>query len=87
LNIINNSKSAGAKKLTVSLMMINQSEVAIVFNDEGAGETHKTPDGLGIGLKLSGRIIAAMGGKLIFSAQENGAQTVVRIPIFYPEKA
>jgi two-component system sensor histidine kinase RegB len=81
LNIINNSKSAGAKKIVV-IFLLEQDYVVILFKDEGEGIKHKNHEGLGIGLKLSARIIEAMGGELLFKANETGAETVVKMPIY-----
>jgi len=81
LNVLNNSKTAGAKQIEVTLTN-DQHNVSMVFRDEGMGRSHKNRDGLGIGLKLSARIVSAMGGSLQFNVNQLGAETVIILPIY-----
>ena len=80
LNVINNSKAAGAKEMTIALFNTEES-VLIKLKDEGAGKKHQNRDGLGIGLKLSARIISAMGGEFDFMVKDKGAETRIKVPI------
>lgn len=80
LNVLNNSKKAGAQKITITLLS-EENDVIIRVSDSGASKSHPNPKGLGIGLKLSARIIGAMGGELTFKAIPKGAETMIRVPI------
>lgn len=81
LNVLNNSKAAGTTKIEV-ILSNDQTNVSMVFRDEGVGMAHKNRDGLGIGLKLSARIVSAMGGDLQFKAKSTGVETVIQLPIY-----
>jgi two-component system sensor histidine kinase RegB len=80
LNVLNNSKKAGAQKMIITLLN-EADDVIIKCCDEGAGKPLHNQQGLGIGLKLSARIVGAMGGELTFNTKPEGAETMIRIPV------
>lgn len=84
VNLLNNSISAGAKHINIKLEA-QVSVVLIKLVDDGAGRSHHNAQGLGIGLKLSQRILESSGGGLELKVNQQGAEAVVSIPWFEQE--
>ncbi len=80
VNVLNNSISAGAKQINIEVIEQDQL-VLISIEDDGKGQSHKNTEGLGIGLKLSSRILESIGGSLSISMSTSGALTSVSIPV------
>ncbi len=83
LNVLNNSAKSGADQLIITLSK-DHDQAVIQFKDQmTAGEKSQADQsGLGIGLKLSQRIIESMGGQLSFAALSTGAETTIRMPVY-----
>jgi len=79
-NIIQNSVAAHARHLSV-VVKRGVTDVTLTFTDDGDGQSYHNTDGLGMGLKLSSRIISGVGGSLDFQAMDQGACTVVVLPL------
>jgi two-component system sensor histidine kinase RegB len=81
-NVLNNSLSAGAGQLMIDLQ-VKGDQLKIQLSDDGAGQSYSNPQGLGMGLKLSSRIISNMGGSLNFQSDVGGAVTTIELPFKY----
>jgi len=76
LNILNNSAAAKARKISIkAISQLNQ--IAITISDNGLGNQFDQASGLGIGLKLSRRILTSAGGNLTVRTHNHGADAVV----------
>lgn len=81
LNILNNAKSAGSDEVQIKLEQSGD-DVSVVFHAK-AEQDNGYQSGLGIGLKLSKRIIESMGGTLYFKKVKNMATTTIHIPQYH----
>ncbi|MCX7553009.1 HAMP domain-containing sensor histidine kinase [Marinicella sp. S1101] len=81
MNILNNSITAGAQQVTITISETGK-QALLSIKDDGMGENHHNQDGLGIGLKLSRRIVVSMGGSLDIMRDESGALVTIKIPIW-----
>ncbi|KAA3638711.1 MAG: sensor histidine kinase [Proteobacteria bacterium] len=78
LNILNNSAAAQARQITImTKAKANQTEMSI--RDNGLGSQFNQGSGLGIGLKLSRRILRSAGGTLAFKRHQHGAETLITL--------
>ncbi len=84
INLLNNSVGAGAQQINIKLAQ-QASVLLINLVDDGAGRSHQNAQGLGIGLKLSQRIVQSSGGGLDVQVNQQGAEAVVRLPLFVAE--
>lgn len=78
LNVLNNSAAAQAEHITIRVEpQVNQIQLSI--RDDGLGEQFNPTSGLGIGLKLSRRILRSAGGSLRFQRHPSGAETTITL--------
>ena len=78
LNVFNNSAAAEAKTITLNVA-IKQNKIQLQVQDDGLGEHFKQTSGLGIGLKLSRRILRSAGGSLCLHRHPKGAETTITL--------
>lgn len=81
MNILNNSITAGAENITITISDAGK-HVLLSIKDDGMGVNHQNSEGLGIGLKLSRRIVVSMGGSLDIKRNEAGALVTIKIPVW-----
>jgi two-component system sensor histidine kinase RegB len=79
-NVLNNSVAAGGKTLHMTVRG-TATDLCIVFTDDGGGEAYENPEGLGMGLKLTARILGNLGGSMTFEASGQGACTTMTLPV------
>ncbi len=78
LNIMNNSAAAKASKIKIKANS-QTNQISITIGDNGLGNQFDKASGLGIGLKLSQRILTSAGGSLNLTTHNQGADTVVTL--------
>ncbi len=89
-NLINNSRKAGAKKVSVIIKSLTKNSIEILFRDDGTGIPVKnikslfqmgftTTDGSGLGLHHIYKIIKEMNGDILVNKQfKKGAEFILR---------
>lgn len=83
LNILNNSAIAKASSIYIKVNS-QPSQIIIAINDNGLGNQFDQASGLGIGLKLSRRILTSAGGSLTVTTHDQGAEAIVSLARLTP---
>ena len=92
VNLVENSRDAGAQKITVSVRSLNDEQVGMVVSDDGAGidpqvlphifepQFSATTSGTGLGLAICKRLVESWGGEIgAASSPGKGTQISIRL--------
>lgn len=78
LNVLNNSVAAKADRINI-VAETRDNHIQLKISDNGLGQSAHQSDGLGIGLKLSRRILRSAGGSLDLTTHPQGAEVLVTL--------
>ncbi len=78
LNVLNNSVAAKADHINIAAET-RDNHIQLKISDNGLGQSVHQSEGLGIGLKLSRRILRSAGGGLDLTTHQHGAEVLVTL--------